>query len=163
MPFVFAILGILFLVVAVRGTQGAAFTLLQSEFVGKNSFVPWCAAIFILGAIGYAKPVKPAADAMIGLVILSMILTNKGGFFAALNTGLRSPVSPAVTPAATSFTPAGSALAAGSSLQPATANADAASLATGRALGETPAPAAPAAASGFSSFWQQLFGSAPAY
>ncbi len=104
MPFVFVVIGILFLVTAIRGTQGAMFTLLKSEFVGSNSFVPWAAAIFILGALGYSKTVRPVADAMIGLVFLAMILANKGGFFSQLNNQLRNPVAPA-TPAATPAAP----------------------------------------------------------
>jgi hypothetical protein len=95
MPFVFLVFGLLFLVIAVRGTQSAAFKLLASEFSGPNSFVPWAAAILILGAIGYARPLRKPADAMIGLVFLGMILTNKGGFFSQLNAAIRNPVAPA--------------------------------------------------------------------
>lgn len=97
MPFVLVIVGLLFLVVAIRGTQGALFSLVKSEFQGTNSFIPWAAAIFILGAIGYVKTIKPVADGMIGLVILSMLLANKGGFFTQLNAGLQNPVAPAAT------------------------------------------------------------------
>lgn len=100
MPFVFVVIGLVFLVSAIRGTQDALFTLVKSEFQGKGSFVSWAAAIMILGAIGYARPVRPIADAMIGLIILVMILVNKGNFFAQLNQGITSPVSPTVTPAA---------------------------------------------------------------
>lgn len=104
MPFVFVIIGLLFLITAIRGTQNDMFALVKSEFWGTNSFVPWAAAIFILGAIGYARPVRPIADAMIGLVILVMVLANKGGFFTAFNNAIRNPVAPAATP----DTPAGS-------------------------------------------------------
>lgn len=95
MPWVFLIIGLVFLVSAIRGTESAMFALIKSEFWGSNSFVPWVAAIVILGAIGYAKPVRPAADAMIGLIILVMILANKGGFFTQFNSAIRNPVAPA--------------------------------------------------------------------
>jgi hypothetical protein len=91
MPFVFVVMGLLFLVVAVRGTQDTLFSLVKSEFTGSGSFIPWAAAIFILGAIGYAKPVKPIADAMIGLVLLAMILNNKGGIFKQFETQIANP------------------------------------------------------------------------
>lgn len=94
MPFVFIILGLLFLVVAIRGTQAQFFALLRSEFVGANSFVPWASAIVILGLIGYARPVRPVTDALIGLIILAMLLANRGGFFAQFNSALRNPVAP---------------------------------------------------------------------
>ena len=99
-PFVFVVIGLLFLVSAIRGTQNDMFALIKSEFWGTNSFVPWAAAIMILGAIGYAKPVRPIADAMIGLIVLVMILANKGGFFKQINQGLANPVSPTATTAA---------------------------------------------------------------
>jgi apolipoprotein N-acyltransferase len=94
---VFVVVGLLFLVVAVRGTQDALFSLLKSEFTGTGSFIPWAAAIFILGAIGYAKPVKPVADAMIGLVVLGMVLNNKGGIFKQFETQINNPTAPAAT------------------------------------------------------------------
>lgn len=95
MPFVFAVLGVLFLIVAINGTQATLWSLLKSEFVGTNSFIPWASAIIILGLIGYAKPVKPIADGLIGLILLALILANKGGFFAQFNNALRNPVAPA--------------------------------------------------------------------
>lgn len=91
MPFVFIVLGLVFLVTAIRGTQGQMFALVKSEFVGTNSFVPWASSILILGAIGYAKPVRPVTDAMIGLILLAMLLGNKGGFFAKFNDAIRNP------------------------------------------------------------------------
>ena len=111
MPFVFVVVGLLFLVVAVRGTQDALFTLVKSEFTGPKGFIPWAAAIFILGAIGYAKPVKPIADAMIGLVLLAMILNNKGGIFKQFETQIANPTAPNVSASSSS---AGSASSAGS-------------------------------------------------
>jgi hypothetical protein len=96
MPFVFLFVGLLFLVTAIRGTDQAMFALVKSEFWGANSFVPWAAAILILAMVGYVKTVKPIADGLILLVILAMVVANKGGFFNMLNQGLKNPVSPAV-------------------------------------------------------------------
>src|SRR6185437_6406490 len=93
-PFVFVIIGLLLLVVAIRGTQNDAFTLLKSEFVGAHSFLPWAASILILGAIGYARPVKPVADALVLLVVLVILLKNGGGFFARLNDAIAHPTAP---------------------------------------------------------------------
>jgi hypothetical protein len=94
MPFVLIILGLLLLIVAIRGTQGDAFSLIKSEFTGTNSFVVFASAIAILGALAYIKPFRPIGFAMIGLIVLGMILTDKGGFFAKLNDALRNPVAP---------------------------------------------------------------------
>jgi hypothetical protein len=94
MPFVFLIIGLLLLVVAIQGTQGQAFALLKGEFTGSNSFVVFASAIAILGALAFIRPIRPIAMGMIGLVILGMILANKGGFFSQLNNALRNPVAP---------------------------------------------------------------------
>jgi len=91
MPFVLLVFGILFLVVSIRGTQGQFFALLKSEFVGTNSFVVWGSALLILGMIGYIRPIRPAAQAMMGLVLLVIVLANKG-FFAQFNQAIRDPV-----------------------------------------------------------------------
>ena len=101
MPFVFLIVGVLFLVLARNGTQGDFETLLKSEFSGQHSFFVWASAIVILGLIGFFKPVRPITDAMIGLIVLVLILKNQG-LFRQLNAALNAPVAPAVTaPAAT--------------------------------------------------------------
>lgn len=94
MPFVFAILAIGLIVVAINGTQSAAFKLLKSEFTGSNSFVVWVAAIAILGALAYVKPIRPVAVGLMVLVLLVMVLNNKGGFFKQFQNQLNNPVAP---------------------------------------------------------------------
>ena len=91
MPFVLLILGMLFLVVAIRGTQGTFFTLLKSEFVGNNSFVVWGAALVILGLVAYIRPIRPAIQALMGLILLVIFLANKGGVFSQFNNAIRNP------------------------------------------------------------------------
>lgn len=98
MPFVLLTIGILFLIVAIKGTQGQAFDMLRAEFTGSNSFVVFASAIFVLGALAYIRPIRPIAVGMLGLVILAMVLANKGGFFTALNRQLRAPIAPAGNP-----------------------------------------------------------------
>lgn len=95
MPFVFIVVGIGLVVVAVRGTQATAFSLLQSEFSGPNSFIKWALAIFILGAIGYIPTVRPVTRALLALVLLVIFLKNGKGLFAQFNAQIANPVSPA--------------------------------------------------------------------
>ena len=94
MPFVLLVLGLLFLIVAVRGTQNDFFSLVKQEFTGQNNFVVWASAFIILGLIGYIKTLKPVSDAFIGLIALVLILTKGQGFFSKFNAGIRSPVAP---------------------------------------------------------------------
>lgn len=96
MPFVIAFIAIIMVAIGVRGHAKDAGDLLQSEFTGSNSFVSWFLAIMILGLIGYYKPVRPVADAMLGLVIVAILLTKAnpnaagGGFFAQLNDAFKT-------------------------------------------------------------------------
>lgn len=94
MPFVLLAVGILFVVVAVKGTQGDFYALLKSEFVGSNSFIPWIAAIVVLGLAGYIKPIRPVTHAFLVLVILVMILANGGKVFGQFNQAVSNPVAP---------------------------------------------------------------------
>lgn len=85
MPFVFIVIGIGLVVVAIRGTQADAFALLRSEFSGPNSFIKWALAIFILGAVGYIPKIQPVTRALLILVILAIFLKNGNGLFASFN------------------------------------------------------------------------------
>lgn len=95
MPFAFAIIGLMFVVIAVRNQQQNAITLLKSEFTGKNSFIQWFLALGVLGAIGYYKPFKPLANGMLFLIILVMVIANQnknggGGLFAKFEDAVQN-------------------------------------------------------------------------
>lgn len=91
MPFVFIVVGIGLIVVAIRGTHAAAFDLLRSEFSGPNSFVTWALAIFILGGLGYVPVIRPITRALLLLVLLVIFLKNGSGLFARFNDQIRNP------------------------------------------------------------------------
>lgn len=97
MPFVFAVLGVLLLVIAIQGTQAEAFAMLRKEFSGSKSFVVFASAIVILGALAYIRPIRPIAFGMIGLVLLAMFLKNGNTFIAGLQNSIRNPVAPNAT------------------------------------------------------------------
>jgi hypothetical protein len=104
MPFAFLIIGLMLIVIGVRGQTSEAGQLAASEFTGSNSFVQWFLAIMILGTIGYYKPVRPLADGMLGLVIVTMFLAKanpnsaNGGFFSAFEKAVQNATpSPAAT------------------------------------------------------------------
>jgi hypothetical protein len=94
MPFVLLAFGILFLVIAWQGTQQDLFALLKSEFVGKNSFLVWIAAILILGLAGYIKPIRPVTHAFMVLILIVLVLANGGKVFANFNAAIRAPTAP---------------------------------------------------------------------
>jgi hypothetical protein len=66
-------------------------SLLAEDFTpsdGRPGFATWIVALFVIGAVGYYKPLKPFSTAFLVLIILVMFLTNgnpaspNGGFFA---------------------------------------------------------------------------------
>lgn len=87
MPLALVLLGVLFLTAAVRGNKcngqqcsDLLFTTLKSDFTGPNNFIYWGLALFIIGAAGYYKPLKPLSNAFLALVILVLFISNKGFF-----------------------------------------------------------------------------------
>lgn len=96
MPFVLLGVAIVFLVTGVRGTQDDLIALLKDDFTGKDNFFVFFAAILFIGALGYIEDIKPLSDAFLLLVIVTIIISNKGLFnkfqtqFAALKSGVGS-------------------------------------------------------------------------
>jgi hypothetical protein len=93
------------IVIGARGQAGNAAGLLQSELVpqaGQNTFLPWLAAILIIGVAGYIKPVKPFSDAFIGLILLSLFLKDGQGFFSQFQAALGTQPSKTTTSSSSS-------------------------------------------------------------
>lgn len=92
MPFVFLVAAIILIVAAVRGQASNMASLLK----GESGFVSWALALIILGALGYIKPIKPVVHAFTVLVIVVLLLSNKG-FFSQFNAAIKAPA-PTSTP-----------------------------------------------------------------
>jgi len=91
MPLIFLILGIIFIIAAVRNTQPSLFANLQADFTGANNFFIWVIAIFAIGAIGYINGLRTLSNALLLLVVAVIILSNKGFFSQfAQQTGISS-------------------------------------------------------------------------
>lgn len=80
MPLALLIIGIIFLTAAARGTHQLLFDTLKDDFTGPNNFLYWGIALFIIGAVGYYKPLKPLSTAFMTLVIIVLFLSNRGFF-----------------------------------------------------------------------------------
>jgi hypothetical protein len=110
MAYFFIILGVVLVIAAARDTQGDLFTLLQGDLIpnsgtsvsangsvtntfklpGTNSanFFYWIIAIGLIGAVGYVDDLKPISNGFLALVIVVLLLDNRGfftQFSAALN------------------------------------------------------------------------------
>lgn len=95
MPLAFLFIGILFLVAAVRGKQTQLFGLLKKDFTGPKNFFYWIIAIWLIAALGNIKELRPLSNMFLVLVVLVLLLVNKG-FFAQfmLQIGQTTQVSP---------------------------------------------------------------------
>lgn len=106
MPFVLLVIGAIFLVSGIRGTQSdytvngqsypGLFTLVKGDFSGNANYLYWFGAIFLIGCVGYVKQLKAMSDAFILLAIVSMFVakgTNgtAGGFFQKAIDALQTP------------------------------------------------------------------------
>jgi len=87
-PLALLLLGALFLTAAVRGDKcdgeqcaDVLFRTMKDDFTGPGNFIYWALALFLIGALGYYKPLKPLSNAFLGLVILVLFISNRG-FFA---------------------------------------------------------------------------------
>ncbi len=90
MPLFFLLVGALFIYAGFNGRLGELSALIKEDFSptdGSNGFAIWIVAIFAIGAIGYYKPAKPLSNAFLLLVVVSLILSNRG-FFARFKQGL---------------------------------------------------------------------------
>lgn len=120
MGIVFLFIGIAAVAIGVRGQAAPAGKLLASEFTGPNSYIEWLAAIVILGVAGFWRPIRPGANAMLGLVILAMFIRKGQGFFDQINSALTSATAAPKPAAASSPSGAGAqaGAAAGNLFQP---------------------------------------------
>jgi hypothetical protein len=87
MPFALMAIGLLLVIAAYNNTQTVLASQLKKDFSGNTGFIYWIAAIMIVGAIGYIKPMQTVSRAMLALVLVVIFLTNSG-VFSKFNSAL---------------------------------------------------------------------------
>lgn len=103
MAFVLTFTGLLMIVTGVKGTYAQFGAQVVSDFTGSQPFTYWVAAILGVGAIGYIDALRTVSRMFLALILISMILANKGFFnqlMAALKAGPIAPQSTAGAPSA---------------------------------------------------------------
>lgn len=95
MPFVLLAIGLVLFVAGIRGTNGTLWGLIKGDFTGTNSFLVWIAAIAVVGGIGYIPKLRDLSTAFMTLLLLVLVLSNRG-VFAQLSSFVQNPV---ITPA----------------------------------------------------------------
>ncbi len=90
MPIFILFVGILLVVVGINNKLPELTGLLKDDFKSKDNSPPfqvWILAIFVTGSLGYIRAVRPVANAFLVLIIVVLLLSNKG-FFAQFSTAL---------------------------------------------------------------------------
>jgi hypothetical protein len=93
MPFVFAIIGIVFVIAGVRGKSDDLLNLVKEDLTGQHNFVYWIVSILLIGSLGYVDSLKAFSRALLTLVLIVLILaenkkSGSGGFFAKFRQGI---------------------------------------------------------------------------
>ena len=89
MPLAFIVIGIVLLTAAVRGKHQELFDLVKGDMMGKNNFFIWIVALGGIGAAGYIPGIAPVSRAMLVLVLIVLVLSNKG-FFSQFRSAVLS-------------------------------------------------------------------------
>lgn len=83
MPIFFLFVGILLIVAGINNKIGELGELIKEDFQPNGnapSFTIWIIAIVIAGAFGFVKTLKPISNAFLVLILVAMILSNRGFF-----------------------------------------------------------------------------------
>jgi hypothetical protein len=94
MAFVLLFIGMVLLIVGVRGEQDAFNRLMLDLFTGPNNLTFWALAILMVGALGYIKPLRGFAIAFMTLILLSLLVGNQKFFerlFEQIKAGTSGP------------------------------------------------------------------------
>jgi len=78
------LVGVVLIVVAVKGSQDTLFAALKEDV---PHFGVWAAAILALGAIGFVPGLKPISRGLLALVIVVIIINNYQQILAGLKDG----------------------------------------------------------------------------
>lgn len=86
------IIGLLLIISGFRGKTDEFVQTVKEDFTGQPNFLVWVAAVFAIGSLGAIKPLKPVSDGLFVLVLVVLILSNRG-FFAELSRQINAPSS----------------------------------------------------------------------
>lgn len=89
MPIAVLILGLALMVAAFRGRHLELAEMLRDDFVGRDSFVPWLGAMFLLYLVGKIPYMEKPAMMLIWLVVIVLLLTKGRGFWDGLNSQIK--------------------------------------------------------------------------
>ena len=89
MPLLFIGSGLVLILTGVKGNPAQLWNLIEGDFSGPNNYVYWTVSILALGALGYIQQLKSLSRLFLVLVVIVLLLDNKG-FFAQLQSFINS-------------------------------------------------------------------------
>lgn len=99
MPLLFIGTGLILILTGVKGSASELWTVLQGDFSGKNNFIYWMLSILVLGALGYIEQLKNLSRLFIVLVLVVLLLDNRG-FFSQFQAFINSSQAAGPSPTA---------------------------------------------------------------
>lgn len=104
MGFVLLIAGLLMIVTGARGTYAQFGQQVASDFTGKGNFTYWIVSLGAVGSLGYIESFRNFSRLFMTLIVLAMVISNRG-FFAKLTEALqKGPVAPTMSGGASKAT-----------------------------------------------------------
>lgn len=98
MPFALVFIGLLLIVTGAKNTYREFGAELTADFTGQGNFTWWIASLGTIGALGYIKELQTFSRLFMTLIIVAMILSNRGVFAQATSALQSGPKTPASAP-----------------------------------------------------------------
>lgn len=97
-PYALVVIGLIMIITGILNTYAQLATQLQSDFTGNKSFIVWIIALGSVGALGYIKDLRTFSHYFMALILIGLVLSNKGffaNFTAAIKAGPSAPTASA--------------------------------------------------------------------
>lgn len=73
-------IGILLIVAGIRGEAAKVGEILKDDFTRQPSFLAWIVAVWLIGMLATFKTTRPIGQGFYALLIVVLLLANKGFF-----------------------------------------------------------------------------------
>lgn len=93
MPYALVVIGLLMIVTGVLNTYAAFATQLQNDMGG---FIVWIIALGSVGALGYIDNLRTFSHYFMALILIALILNNRGVFANFQKAVASGPIAPSV-------------------------------------------------------------------
>ncbi len=97
MPFAILIVGLLLIIAGARDKTGELGGLIAGDFSGSGNFLIWGSAVAGVGSLGYVSEFRNVSRVFLGLIILSMLISDKG-FFTQFYSAISTAQAPSAAP-----------------------------------------------------------------